>query len=486
MFSALIFETCNSERTGHNYITDGKFHAAYAELPAVFEQIDKYLARTGISTESFLAFQCSNNAFGAVFLIWALCRARKILLLPPPSTQTKVNETGAEEPHFCEHQISIDFSPGHVELLDPATYLRINVNSSYLEESAFTTSQSLICLKTSGSMANPKLVMHSTDKLVKNVTPCIDRFHLTDTDRITIPVPIFHMYGLGAGFLPAVIVGASIDIQENTNLIKFLDRERDFEPTKAFLTPGLCEMFITARRSGRPYELVVTAGDRINETNYLRFENAFGKLINLYGSTELGAIATSDPDEPLEIRAKGFLKPMEGVNKKIVEIDTEMHSDHKGGEIHFRSKSGFMGYFDRGGKPVGQEMGEANWFSSKDIAVPAPEGYFRIIGRCDNSVNRSGRLLPLAEVETAMEKMDGVNRVIVVPHGESKRGQGIVAFCIPEKTDSLEIEDIKQHCFDKLPGYAIPDKILVIKAPPRLANGKIDMRKLTENFIPQE
>ena len=486
MFSKLIPRTCNSERTGNNHITDGTFQVAYGDLPAVFEKIDNYLFHGDVSPESFLAFRCSNNVFGAVFLLWALCRERKVLLTPPSTGQTRGSGNPADTPHFCQHLVSIDFSPEQAAIQEPETYIRIDANSSYVEESAFSTPQSLVCLKTSGSMASPKLVMHSAEKFAGNVTPCIDRFQLTETDRISIPVPIFHMYGLGAGFLPAIIVGASIDIQENTNLIRFLDREREFEPTKAFLTPGLCEMFLKARKGGRRYDLVVTAGDRISEANFLRFEKGFGKLINLYGSTELGAIATSNPDKSLEFRAQGFLKPMEGVNTKIVATETKIHSDHESGEIHFNSKFGFMGYYDASGKPVGQERGAGDWFSSKDIAVPAPDNYFRIIGRCDNSINRSGRLLPLAEVETAMEGMDGVNRVIVVPHGESKHGQAIVAFCIPEKSGSLEVEDIKQHCFAELPGYAIPDRIFVINAPPRLANGKIDMQALSDNLIPRE
>jgi len=486
MFSTLIPKTCNSKRTANNHITDGTFQAAYGDLPAVFEKIDNYLIHGGVPPESFLAFRCSNNVFGAVFLLWALCRERKILLTPPSLGPVKENGQHADAPHFCQQLVSIDFSPEQAELQQPATYLRINSNPSYMEEFAFATTQSLVCLKTSGSMASPKLVMHSAEKLAGNVVPCIDRFQLTETDRISIPVPIFHMYGLGAGFLPAIITGASIDIQENTNLIRFLDREREFEPTKAFLTPGLCEMFLKARRGGRLYDLVVTAGDRISETNFLRFENGFGKLINLYGSTELGAIATSDPDRPLEFRAQGFLKPMGAVNTKIVETGAKMQSDHEYGEIYLSHKYGFMGYYDTSGKPVGQERGEGDWFPSKDIALPAAGNYFRIIGRCDNSVNRGGRLLPLAEVETTMESLEGVNRVIVVPHGEGKRGTGIVAFCIPEKSDSLEVEDIKRHCFDELPGYAIPDRILVINAPPRLANGKIDMQGLADNFIPRE
>ena len=486
MFSELIHKTCNSKPTGKNRIADGRFHAAYAELPVIFKKIDQYLIDCDVSSKSFLAYRCSNSVFGAVLLLWALSRERKILLTPPSSRQERENARHASAPHFCQHLVSIDFVPEQAGLQEPATYIRVDSNPSYVEESAFATPQSLVCLKTSGSMASPKLVMHSAENLARNVAPCIDRFQLTATDRISIPVPIFHMYGLGAGFLPAIIAGASIDIQENTNLIRFLDREREFEPTKAFLTPGLCEMFLKARRGARPYDLVVTAGDRISENNFLKFEKGFGKLINLYGSTELGAIATSNPDKPLEFRAQGFLQPMNGVKTKIVETETKIDSAHEHGEIYLSHKYGFLGYYDASGKPVGQSTTESDWFPSKDIAVLADGNYFRIIGRCDNSVNRGGRLLPLAEVETAMERMEGVNRVIVIPHGECKHGKGIVAFCIPEKSDSLEVAAIKKHCFAELPGYAIPDKILVINAPPRLANGKIDMQGLANKLIPRE
>jgi len=486
VFSELIRKTCESKRTGNNGITDGKFDAAYGELPAIFEKIDKHLVGCDVSPDGFLAFRCSNNVFGAIFLLWALSRARKVLLTPPATRQQRESGRDAGAPHFCRHLVAIEYVPEQAKLREPATYLRIDSNRSYEEESAFATDESLVCLKTSGSMASPKLVMHSANSFAGNVTSCIDRFHLTETDRISIPVPIFHMYGLGAGFLPSIIIGASIDIQENTNLIRFLDREREFEPSKAFLTPGLCEMFLKARKGGRPYDLIVTAGDRISETNFLRFEKGFGKLVNLYGSTELGAVATSNPDQPLELRAQGFLKPMDGVSTKIVETETKIDSEHEHGEIYLSHKYGFIGYYDASGKPVGQARAESDWFPSKDLAVQAPDNQFRIIGRCDNSVNRGGRLLPLAEVETAMEKLEGVNRVIVVPHGEGKHGKGIVAFCIPEKSDTLEIDDIKKHCFAELPGYAIPEKILVINAPPRLANGKIDMQGLANNFIPRE
>ncbi len=486
MISELIFNTCTSEKTCNNYITDGELEVTYKEMPMVFDTIDKFFEDSATPNDSFIAYCCSNNTLGAIFLLWALIKNRKILLLPPRDPKGKYKIDEIQAPDFCQHIISIELKSEGADLQSPATFLQIDINPHYDEGCAFSSTDALVCLKTSGSMSTPKIVIHSADNVAGNVMQCVSRFMLTAEDRVTIPVPIFHMYGFGAGFLPSIIAGAAIDIQDKTNVIKFMDRERIFQPNKAFLTPGLCEMFILTRKGDRQYQLVVTAGDRISQNNFMKFENGFGKLINLYGSTEFGAVATSDPEHPLDKRAQGFLKPLDGINTKIVQTSSSMPSDDESGEIHLSYKYSFLGYFDEKGNPVNGEREINDWFPTRDIAVQAPDNYFKIIGRCDNSVNRDGLLLPLAEIETAMERINGLNRVIAVPHGESKRGKGIVAFCVPEKSGAIQSEDVRQQCFAILPTYAIPDKIFIQKALPRLPNGKIDIQGLINNVIPQE
>ena len=125
----------------------------YGDLPAVFTKVDDCLADRNVPPESFFEFRCSNNVFGAVFLLWALARQRKILLTPPEAGHTRQIASRADAPHFCRHLVSIDFDPAQAELHAPESYLRIDSNPSYREESAFAEPESLVCLKTSGSMA---------------------------------------------------------------------------------------------------------------------------------------------------------------------------------------------------------------------------------------------------------------------------------------------------------------------------------------------
>ena len=120
-------------------------------------------------------------------------------------------------------------------------------------------------LRTSGSTAGPKLARMSHQKWLNNALGCVDRWRLTADDRLSIPVPIFHSYGLGAAFLPGLLVGAAMDLAGGANVLRYVEREERFAPTVAFLTPAFCDMFLTVRKGEVAHRcrLSVTAGDKI-------------------------------------------------------------------------------------------------------------------------------------------------------------------------------------------------------------------------------
>ncbi|MFM6200408.1 MAG: AMP-binding protein, partial [Dolichospermum sp.] len=144
-------------------------------------------------------------------------------------------------------------------------------------------------------------------------------------DRIAIPVPLYHLYGLGAAFLPSVAVGATIDLQKSANLLRYLEREKDFNPNVAFMTPSFCETLIKGRKSARDYKLTVIAGDRIKEDTFTKYERNFGRLLTLYGSTEMGVIAAASPKDQSDVRCQTVGLPMSGekIRIKTQSIDSQ-------------------------------------------------------------------------------------------------------------------------------------------------------------------
>jgi acyl-coenzyme A synthetase/AMP-(fatty) acid ligase len=301
-------------------------------------------------------------------------------------------------------------------------------------------------------------------------------------DRIAIPVPIFHMYGLGAAFLPAVAARASIDLQKGANLLRYFEREQEFEPNTAFLTPAYCNALSRVHPSDRPYRVTVVAGDRITDDVFSNYESRFGCLVKLYGSTEMGAIAAADPREPSDIRIKTVGKPMPGVQVNVEKRSGEILEEMENvGKLWCKHEYGFEGYVDNDGELV-SPCNKDTWFCTNDQGLAWEDGHLVVVGRSDQSVNRDGLLVSLRYVEEVVKSIQGIEAVTVVAKGESQRGKGIVACCLVAQAAGITEADIRMACFEKLPKRAVPDKVLIIRSFPLLANGKVDRQKLINSI----
>lgn len=454
-----------------NVLTDGQLTCTYREIPEIFEKIQNFLAVKEVKTEDCLAFECDNSVPSALVLLFFLEKGYSFLLLPKASQ--KADDARPFFPKFCRYKIEIVNNNGKTAHLNPERFLHIIKNEKWIDKCDIDAQK--LYLRTSGSTGSPKMAVHSHTKLRENVLNCVQRLHLSSKDRIAIPVPLFHMYGLGAAFLSGVAVGASIDLQKGANILRYLQREKEFNPNVVFMTPVFCETLLKGRKSPRAYKLTVAAGDRIRGNTFTNYESLFGCLIPLYGSTEMGAIAAASPDDPSNLRAKTVGKPMPNVQMRLEKKDE--YATEEVGELWCHHQSGFEGYVDENGDLVAQKY-QNGWFHTKDFGRAMPEGSLEVLGRCDHSVNRDGLLVFFAEVEKAIETIEGIDSTIVISKGESQRGKRLVAYCVPIKNTNIVETDIRGALFNLLPRHAIPDSIVVVNVLPLLPNGKVDRQKL--------
>ena len=462
--------------TQQSWITDGHYTCSYQELPDLLAAIDRRL-RGMVDPAACLALECSNTLPAALSLICLLQGNYRWMLLPPGGT----HEKGAElkpVPAMCQYLLRLN--PASSISWPQATMLDLVVNEHYQGEAAASPGAQLY-LRTSGSMGVSKIVAHTSGKLLANARSCVERFQLTASDRVAMAVPIFHMYGLGAGFLPALLAGASIDLQEHSHVLRYFERERQFNPTVAYLTPALCAMILERRRNPRPYRVAVSAGARLKEELIRAFAAQSGPLLNLYGSTELGAIAAPAPDDPLELRATTIGRPMAGVRLALAAQLQAATSDGAPAEaltdeLYCRHPAGFDAYLDDYGRLMSQA---AVWFKTGDLARLDPDGSIRILGRADNRVNRDGYLVLLSDIETALETTAAIAQIVVlVSELEGKRGQRLVAFCSLKPGMALTPEQLRAASFAVLPRYAVPDEIVILPTLPTLPSGKVDRQAL--------
>lgn len=450
----------------NNILTDGWLSCTYQEIPLAFANFDTFFAQRKVYPFSPLAFEGINSVPSALTLLYLLSRGYSFILLPPSHHKPYLL------PKFCQYQLIVHYSD---QIVNPEHYAEtcftLEKNAQFCHP---PLREKKLYLRTSGSMGNAKIVVHAQDRLLGNVLNCLDRFQLESSDKIAIPVPIFHMYGLGAAFLPAILAGSSIDLQDKSNILKYLERERQFNPNIAFLTPSLCEMLVKGRRSARPYKLMVTAGDRVKEESFRALDECCGHLVSLYGSTEMGAVAAALATDSLDIRATTAGTPMDGVDLCVRELDTE--GQFLPGELYCQHQYGFECYVDEEGHLISQAP---QWYKTGDLANIHPTGHLQVLGRSDNSINRSGYLVHLSDIEKTIENIENIEKVVVLAiQGESARGQRMIAFCVPCQGSSLDETQVRDACFKLLPHYAIPEQVHMLESLPTLPSGKIDRETL--------
>ena len=471
-----------SEELSNQILTDGQLTCSYQDLEAIFKSIQGFLAARGVTREFALILECENSLAVAMVLLSLLEGGYSVLLLPRSQEPTTASSFQGDIPNFCHYKLIVENIVTEIaELHNPEPWLKITKNdlpSAYKPDS----DRPKLYMRTSGSTGKPKITVHSHQNLQQNILNCVKRLNLTKEDRIAIPVPLYHMYGLGAAFLPGVAAGAGIDLQKKANLLRYLQRERVFDPNVAFMTPIFCETLNKGRRSPRPYRLTITAGDRLRPNTLASYESRFGCLVQLYGSTEMGAIAAGNPDDPQQIRATTVGKPLDNVKMRLQSDATIPEEMKDVGKLWCQHQYGFEGYIDESGNaiPLNDDSG---WFSTKDLGKITTDGEIEVLGRFDFSVNRDGLLVFFSDIEKVINTIAGVDSAVVVSGGEGQRGKELVAYCILESGNQSTATDIRAACFDLLPRRAVPDKLSIVKSFPLLSNGKIDRQQLIKVAI---
>ncbi|MCG8634479.1 MAG: fatty acid--CoA ligase family protein [Desulfobacterales bacterium] len=455
-------------------VSDGDDTCRFSDIAGHFESIKKVFHRNFVGRDDPVVLSCSNSLPGALTLLYLLEEGYNFLLIG-----MEPDDGAGYFPCFCRYKIVAGYGEKKGERTGADDYLRIIENYDHVPADLTGETGPKLLLRTSGSTGVPKMAVHSHTMLKGNAGNCITRLGLGENSRIAIPVPITHMYGLGAAFLPGMLAGAAVDLQAGANLLRFIQRETVFNPDTAFMTPVFCETLLKGRRSSRKYKLTVTAGDRFrNKESFERYESLFGPLVNLYGSTEMGAMTAASADEPISVRSEAAGNPMDGVL-----IRTEKKEAVKGegmrSMLWCKHPYGFGGYIDESGIPLGECVRENDgWFCTKDLGEVLPGGSIRVFGRNDHSVNRDGLLVSFADVESGLQQISGIDSAIVVAKGESRRGKRLIACIIPEKGADTDESRVRASCFDLLPNRAVPDEIRFLKSLPLLASGKVDRQRL--------
>jgi acyl-CoA synthetase (AMP-forming)/AMP-acid ligase II len=198
----------------------------------------------------------------------------------------------------------------------------------------------------------------------------------------------------------------------------------------------------------------------------------------------MGAVCSAAPDDPFDLRLPTAGYAHTGVDVRIDESEADDSGDGAG-ILQCRQKNGYSGYLiPEASADAGWRFaphGDDDWFETGDMAKIRDDGWIEIVGRSKHSAKRDGLLVVFAEVESAVEQVEGIQRAVLVPAGENRRGTRLVAVCLADSNGgSLRPDDVRKRCSSLLPRYAVPDEVVILDALPELPSGKVDRRALQD------
>ncbi len=341
---------------------------------------------------------------------------------------------------------------------------------------------------TSGSTGLPKGVELTFPNLMCSAISIAERLDLEEGDRIFAPMPLSHMFGLLAGMLCALVVGAclvTVSKWEPYRALRILDEE------KITVHHGVPTMFFKELSAYQASEIKpnltrlnrgIAAGAFVSCNLVDLAQKYFDmSLVSAYGSTESVSVAMTSPHDPLEIRKETIGKKFKGVEVRIVDSDHRSLPLESIGELAVRGCSVMKGYLNLP-EETARVLDADGWLYTGDLMMLDKSGYLRILGRKKDIIIRGGNNVAPAAIECICLNNPKVEEVAVVGYPDEVLGEKIVAFILPKEGTNVSEEELRRFIGSKTPKFSIPDVFLFCSSIPKLSNGKIDRRRLRDSL----
>ena len=343
---------------------------------------------------------------------------------------------------------------------------------------------------TSGTTGNPKGATLSHCNILNNGYLTGEAMRLTPADKLCIPVPLYHCFGMVLAVLACVSHGATMvfpgEAFDPQQTLQTVQDERCTAlhgvPTM-FITeldhPNFSSFDLSSLRTG----IMAGAPCPIEVMKRVISEMHMRDILIAYGQTELSPINNITlPDDSLERRTETVGRAMPWVEIKVIDEAGHVVPVGEKGEICTRGYSVMQGYWNDPEKTA-ETIDAAGWLHSGDIATMDACGYVRIVGRIKDMIIRGGENVYPREVEEFLYQHPAISEVQVFGIPDKKMGEEVCAWVQLNEGATLSADDIKAFCKDQITHFKIPRHIRFVSEYPMTVTGKIQKFVMRDEML---
>jgi len=344
---------------------------------------------------------------------------------------------------------------------------------------------------TSGTTGPPRGALLSHRNLLLNAFYAGANMRLDESDRICIPVPLYHCFGCVLGTLVSIIYGTAMVFPlESFRPEATLDA---IEQERCTVIYGVPTMFIAEleHESYRGRDLSslrtgIMAGSPCPIEVMRRVTTSMGarEITIGYGQTEASPLITQTKyDDPIELRVGTVGRPLPGIEVKVIDTETKLERpDGISGELCSRGHGVMLGYYKMPEETARAIDGDG-WLHTGDLAMRETNGYLKITGRLKDIIIRGGENIAPHEIEDLLHSHPKVEDVHVVGVPDHKFGEEILASIKLRADHSATESEIRSFCAESLAHFKVPRWIRFVEGFPTTVTGKVQKFKIREQAV---